>query len=161
MEEIVKKDAELDFWALVNNTATVGDVGEEQKAHYIKVKAEGIGICSKCRWTSGCMNCDVEKAWVYVLKWQLGLREVDLRLLRAGGKKAAEPVSWRRLLEDAGIPSLMCFFLCIFDQAGYATTSSCRGDYFPLFGGGLISSGPIVRGSTAESMLFNSKCIVF
>ena len=92
IEDMIKKNADLDFWALVKNIATVEDLGEEQKAHYIKVKAEGLGICSKCRWTSGCMNCDVEKAWVYVLKWQLGLREVDLRLLRAGGKKLAEPV---------------------------------------------------------------------
>ena len=52
---------------LVFNSARVEDLGKEQQEHYRKVEATGIGICSRCRFTPGCLNCDVEKAWRYVV----------------------------------------------------------------------------------------------
>ncbi len=40
--------------------------------HFEKVKLEGLGVCPKCRWSHGCAWCDVDKAWVYCLKKDLG-----------------------------------------------------------------------------------------
>jgi len=34
----------------------------------MRLKAVGIGICGKCRWTSGCLACDWKKAMLYEAK---------------------------------------------------------------------------------------------
>ena len=77
LETQCKETADLDLFELVLKSARVEDLGKEQQAHYKRVEATGVGICSKCRFTSGCFNCDVKKAWRYVVKWELGLRPVD------------------------------------------------------------------------------------
>ena len=52
-----------DAWKLVNEGGALR-VGELPSA-YLKAKAEielgGIGVCSKCRYSSGCMDCNVWK----------------------------------------------------------------------------------------------------
>ena len=37
-----------------------------------KVQDAGVGVCSKCRWTYGCKDCDHGKALRYWLKQQFG-----------------------------------------------------------------------------------------
>ena len=61
--------------------ARVEDFGKEQQEHFRRVEATGQGICSKCRFTSGCNNCDVEKAWRYVVEWELRQRAAKLEAL--------------------------------------------------------------------------------
>ena len=66
LEQQVKEAPDLDLFTLVLKSARVEDLGPEQQQHYRRVEATGIGICSRCRYSSGCLNCDVEKAWRYV-----------------------------------------------------------------------------------------------
>ena len=33
-----------------------------------KIKNYGIGLCSRCHWSTGCLSCDYEKALKYLLK---------------------------------------------------------------------------------------------
>ena len=40
--------------------------------HVEKVRKEGLGVCSKCRWQSGCLACDPEKAWKWAVSKDLG-----------------------------------------------------------------------------------------
>ena len=77
LEKQVEEIAGLDLFTLVLNTARVEDLGTEQQEFYRKLEAKGIGICSKCLYKSGCLNCDVEKAWRYVVRWELGQRAID------------------------------------------------------------------------------------
>ena len=58
------------------------DLSHEAKKELQRIKDEGhIGICSKCRWRSGCLNCSFEKALRYHLKKEA---------LRAGKAVAGE-----------------------------------------------------------------------
>ena len=34
----------------------------------VKMAEAGAGICSKCRWSSGCLGCDGGKALLHYLK---------------------------------------------------------------------------------------------
>ena len=74
VEESVRKQMQLDLFELVLDTARVEDLGPEQQAHYRKVEASNLGVCSRCRWTYGCLSCEVGKAWRYVVKWELGMK---------------------------------------------------------------------------------------
>ena len=67
------------MFQLVLMTARVEDLGKEQQEHFKKVETTGIGICSRCRWKSGCLSCDKDKAWYYVVKWELGMRALDIQ----------------------------------------------------------------------------------
>ena len=70
----------------------VEDLRDEYRLKYEKVKAEGCGVCSKCRWTSGCMNCDAVKAWRYYVKQELGMMGVAKALGKAKAKAKAKGV---------------------------------------------------------------------
>ena len=41
--------------------ASVDDLKSIHRDEYERVKAVGIGICSRCRWLSGCQSCDKHK----------------------------------------------------------------------------------------------------
>ena len=41
---------------------TEADLSAQAKEAINKVEATGLGICSRCRWSSGCLSCSVEKA---------------------------------------------------------------------------------------------------
>ena len=69
---------DVDLFELCLRTARVEDLGEEQQAFYRKVEERGIGVCSRCRWSYGCLSCDKVKAWAYVVRWQLGHRRCDV-----------------------------------------------------------------------------------
>ena len=69
---------DVDLFELCLQTARVEDLGEEQQAFYRKVEEQGIGVCSRCRWSYGCLSCDKVKAWAYVVRWQLGHRRCDV-----------------------------------------------------------------------------------
>ena len=60
------------------------DLSEESKKKLQRIEEEGhIGVCSRCRWRSGCLDCHTEKALRYLLKKEA---------LRAGRKVAEEYV---------------------------------------------------------------------
>ena len=40
----------------------------EQQVECEHIKALGLGVCSKCNWSSGCLKCDFSKAVRYYLK---------------------------------------------------------------------------------------------
>lgn len=71
---------------------SVEDLRDEYRLKYEKVKAEGCGVCTKCRWTSGCMNCDADKAWRYYVKQELGMMGVGKAVGKAKAKAKAKPV---------------------------------------------------------------------
>ena len=77
---------QLDLFELVLETARVEDLGPEQQAHYRKVEASNLGVCSRCRWTYGCLSCEVGKAWKYVVKWELGLTRPGVPRVKAAPK---------------------------------------------------------------------------
>jgi hypothetical protein len=51
----------------------IEDLSLERRQAYERVRDNGIGICSSCRWTSGCLRCDPSKAWNYYVRQELGL----------------------------------------------------------------------------------------
>ena len=52
---------------------TPEDLRPEFRDPYLRVREKGMGVCSSCRWTSGCLRCDPEKAWSYYVRQELGL----------------------------------------------------------------------------------------
>ena len=48
--------------------ATPEDLRPEDKARFEHVKMNGVGICARCRWQSGCLACDEEKAWSFACR---------------------------------------------------------------------------------------------
>ena len=47
------------------------DLPEPVRIKLAKLKGLGIKICSKCRWTSGCFECDYEKSLSYHLRKEM------------------------------------------------------------------------------------------
>jgi hypothetical protein len=77
----------MEFFSVALETATVADLRPELRAHMEKVEKQGQGVCSKCRWLSGCMQCDSKKAWVYCLKVEMGLSTGQALSLRSSSSK--------------------------------------------------------------------------
>ena len=44
------------------------DLRHEDFLMWAAVRDTGLGTCSKCRWGSGCLHCDVRKAWAYACR---------------------------------------------------------------------------------------------
>ena len=44
------------------------DLRPEDRALFEKVKLEGVGLCSRCRWVAGCASCDEGKAWGFACR---------------------------------------------------------------------------------------------
>jgi len=63
----------VDVFNVLLETATIADLKPFLQEHMRKVEKEGAGVCSKCRWLSGCLNCDRKKAWAYCVKVELGI----------------------------------------------------------------------------------------
>ena len=59
-----------DAWKLVNEGGALRV--DELPSAYLKAKAkielDGIGVCSKCRYSSGCMDCNVWKCTAYWMR---------------------------------------------------------------------------------------------
>ena len=64
------KHCEENFTAV----ASVDELRWDHREKFESVKAKGMGICSRCRWLSGCQSCDVEKAWSWACRQTLWLR---------------------------------------------------------------------------------------
>ena len=43
------------------------DLSEEAKCEILKASG-GLGVCSRCRWSSGCLSCSAEKALQHFCK---------------------------------------------------------------------------------------------
>ena len=39
------------------------DLRKEDREMYENVRDEGLSVCGRCRWRSGCQDCDEVKAW--------------------------------------------------------------------------------------------------
>ena len=63
--------------ALAVEAFTLEDLPPDLRSKYSKVLAEGTGVCSRCRWRSGCISCDPSKAWKYYAFQSLGLEDKD------------------------------------------------------------------------------------
>jgi hypothetical protein len=63
-----------DFVELALQVTRMDDLSAPQREHMERVIANGKGVCSRCRWKSGCLSCDREKAWAYCVKVELGLK---------------------------------------------------------------------------------------
>jgi len=79
---------EKDFVQAVLQTATLNDLSPPQREHMERVIQTGKGVCSRCRWKSGCLSCDKEKAWAYCVKVELGLKGIP-KVAPASGSKAS------------------------------------------------------------------------
>ena len=44
------------------------DLRPEDREVYEAVRDSGLGICSRCRWMSGCQSCDEDKAWGFACR---------------------------------------------------------------------------------------------
>ena len=44
------------------------DLRPEDMEVYEAVRDSGLGICSRCRWMSGCQSCDEDKAWGFACR---------------------------------------------------------------------------------------------
>ena len=78
-------EAEVEFMAV----AKVEDLRPEDRAQFEKVKAEGVGICSRCRWISGCASCDEDKAWDFACRNTLWAAAAEA--VRPGRKPRGRP----------------------------------------------------------------------
>ena len=56
----------------------IEDLSEEAKAALAEVQMRGLGICSRCRWSGGCLSCDIEKARAYWLKAEMPQAPVSI-----------------------------------------------------------------------------------
>ena len=77
----------MEFFNVALETATVAELRPALTAHMEKVEKHGQGVCSKCRWLSGCLQCDVKKAWVYCLRIEMGLSAGQALSLRSSSSK--------------------------------------------------------------------------
>ena len=48
--------------------ASVEDLRPEDRKQFEHVKENGLGLCARCKWKSGCLSCDGEKAWAYACR---------------------------------------------------------------------------------------------
>ena len=48
--------------------AKVEDLRAEDRVQYEMVRGEGLGVCARCRWVSGCQSCDERKAWGFACR---------------------------------------------------------------------------------------------
>ena len=61
-------------------SAKLEDLREPYKQQYNGVRLIGPRVCTKCRWMSGCMACDEDKAWAWACRatlyeaMQVGIR---------------------------------------------------------------------------------------
>ena len=78
-------EAEVEFMAV----AKAEDLRPEDRAQFEKVKAEGVGLCSRCRWVSGCASCDGENAWEFACRSTLWAAAAEA--VRPGRKPRSRP----------------------------------------------------------------------
>ena len=56
------------------------NLSAKARAEVMKVHLTGAGICAKCRWSSGCYECDGAHAVLYWLKQEGFDKELVLKL---------------------------------------------------------------------------------
>ena len=56
------------FEAIPKSKPCLENLSESSQKHIMLMKLTGKGICSKCRWSSGCFMCSEDKALTYFLK---------------------------------------------------------------------------------------------
>ena len=77
MQRIAEAPARLDTvaWRALEDefiaVAKPEDLRPEDILLYEAVRVTGLGICSRCRWMSGCPSCDDAKAWGHACRTTL------------------------------------------------------------------------------------------
>ena len=66
--EDLKKDAVASFEATPASKPCFENLSPAAQAEVELVKVKGIGVCSKCHWSSGCFKCNGDKALQHWLK---------------------------------------------------------------------------------------------
>ena len=57
---------------VAKSSMSIEDLLPEHRLKYERVLAEGKRVCSRCRWSYGCLMCHPEKAWDYWVRQTLG-----------------------------------------------------------------------------------------
>ena len=68
------------------------DLREEDREIYENVRDEGLGVCARCRWRSGCQSCDGVKAWGFACRstlWNTAHKAVRPQAKPRGRPKTA------------------------------------------------------------------------
>ena len=60
-------DLEDEFIAV----ATLEDLRPQDRKQYEFVRATGAGVCGRCRWSTGCDQCDSDHAWSFLCRTTL------------------------------------------------------------------------------------------
>lgn len=81
---------EVTDWLDWARTITPLEVLEDRFQAQILKAMQGIGVCSKCRWKHGCLECDEKKAWRWALRKHWHAKTADLRP-KAKGRPRAKP----------------------------------------------------------------------
>ena len=50
------------------HSMTEHDLSDNAKKELLKVRTFGWGVCSRCRWQSGCLSCEEEFFFMYWMK---------------------------------------------------------------------------------------------
>ena len=69
----------------LNKEHDAEDLSAEDKARIDHVRLTGLGVCSRCHWQSGCLDCDPKKLRRYLLnklRLELGLPPKAARILQ-------------------------------------------------------------------------------
>ena len=64
LKELQKKSLEL----MAEGGTDLQRLPEKHQVEILRIEKMNIGVCSTCRWTSGCHHCDLEKAKRFYLK---------------------------------------------------------------------------------------------
>ena len=78
LEDLLKKlakEAQIPGTKQPEGKACFGNLFANVKEQLEKIKNHGIGLCGRCRWTTGCLSCDYEKALQYYLKKEFPMDE--------------------------------------------------------------------------------------
>ncbi len=75
--DLTQLEAE-DWFAWARTETKLEDLDDRLKDRILKAMT-GVGVCSKCRFRHGCLDCDAEKAWRWALRQHWGLKRGDLR----------------------------------------------------------------------------------
>ena len=57
---------------VAKSSMSIEDLLPEHRLKYERVLVEGKRVCSRCRWSYGCLMCHPEKAWDYWVRQTLG-----------------------------------------------------------------------------------------
>lgn len=70
-EDVLAREKEELAVALCRDALSVEDLDLESRAAFEAVRDRGLGVCSSCRWTNGCLRCHERIAWDHYVRQSL------------------------------------------------------------------------------------------